>query len=295
MSGPLVSVVIPTYKRPQKLLRAVRSVLDQEYENWELFVVNDAPEMDVRDYLPNNNSINYIHHNKNKGASAARNNGIRMSNGQYVALLDDDDAWKEKKLKRQVEKFNSLDDSYGLVYTGRDIMEGDDLVQTHIPNEDGWIHNTLLHQNVIPSNTPLIRQECFNKIGYFDTKLESVQDLDLWIRISKKYKSAVIPESLAISHIGHKDRITTNMERKYRGHKRLIEKHQDAFQSNPSAIAKQYRRLGLFATRSGRRVEGSVYFFRSFQNNPKNWKIALYFLTPLIPSKYIKKYYYCQE
>ncbi|NUC72763.1 glycosyltransferase [Haloterrigena sp. SYSU A558-1] len=279
-----VSVVIPTYKRPEKLLRAVRSVENQTYKDWELIVVDDDPESDIENVIPDIDDIKYIKHRENQGAPIARNTGILNSEGKYIALLDDDDAWKPTKLEAQIDRFKDVGNEFGLVYTGRDIVHDNEVVKTYIPSQEGDIYDKLLYENIIPSETPLIRRECFSKIGLFDPEFKSSQDIDLWIRIAKEYKVAAVPKSLAISYEGHDERISSNMERKYSGQKRLVEKHWSALESNPPALSQQYRHLGLFATLSGRNLEGASYLLSSLQNNPQDYQTMLYLLLSIAPN-----------
>ncbi|MBR4797518.1 MAG: glycosyltransferase family 2 protein, partial [Spirochaetia bacterium] len=99
MDKPEVSVVITTYKRPEKLARAIKSVLDQSLKDWELIIVDDnsagspfraETEAFMASYLADSR-VRYIKHEKNSGAPAARNTGIKAAVGTYIALLDDDD------------------------------------------------------------------------------------------------------------------------------------------------------------------------------------------------------------
>ena len=107
---PEVSVVITTYKRPGKLGRAIKSVLDQSLEDWELIIVDDnngdspfraETEAFMATYL-GDSRIRYIKHEKNSGAPAARNTGIKAAVGTYIALLDDDDEFESTKLEKQL-------------------------------------------------------------------------------------------------------------------------------------------------------------------------------------------------
>ena len=97
MSKPLVSVVIPTYSREKKLIRAIESVLHQTYPYVEIIVVDDNPRRDLSNVVPAVDRLSLINHESNKGVAGARNSGIAASNGQYIAFLDDDDTWIEKK------------------------------------------------------------------------------------------------------------------------------------------------------------------------------------------------------
>ncbi len=112
---PEVSVVITTYKRPGKLGRAIKSVLDQTLKDWELIVVDDnnadtpfrqETESFMEPYLADSR-IRYIKHEKNAGAPAARNTGIKAAVGTYIALLDDDDEFESTKLEKQLALFKA--------------------------------------------------------------------------------------------------------------------------------------------------------------------------------------------
>ena len=285
MGHPAVSVVIPTYNRPEKLSRAIHSITEQTFEDWELIVVNDHPEVDVRDVLPDTPRVHYIQHEENQGAPVARNNGIEAAEGRFVAFLDDDDAWKPRKLDRQIDRFETLDESYGVVYTGRDKIRDGKVVRRNLPEDEGWIVEKLLERNVIPSETPLVRRSCFQDVGGFDPAFESLQDLDLWVRIANEYKFSVIPESLAISYVGHDDRISQDLERKYRGHKRFVTKHRELFASNPHALASHQRQLGVYASMTGRRWEGCRNLIASYKREPSNWGILLEIVMCLSPRR----------
>lgn len=283
VSKPLVSTIIPTYNRPEKLLRAVDSVIDQTYDNIEIIVVNDCPQKDVRDILPSEDSIRYIHHKKNRGSQIARNNGIKLAEGEYIAFLDDDDAWKSKKIEKQVEKLESLDNTYGMVYCGRDVVKNNKIIKKYQPEHDENVNNILLKKNIIPSECPLIRHECFKTVGMFDPDFLSLQDIDLWLRITEKYKTAVISESLAINYIGHEDRITNNLEKQYQGHKQFLHKYKYKLESDPSALAVNQRRLGIYASMTGRKQEGTKNLYNAYKNNLYNMKIFAELIVSFIP------------
>ena len=102
---PKVSVVIPTYNRPEFLGAAISSVLNQTFQDWELLVVDDASENDTEEVVDGfgDHRLRWFRHEKRIGGSAARNTGIVNSVGAYVAFLDDDDEWLPDKLRLQVE------------------------------------------------------------------------------------------------------------------------------------------------------------------------------------------------
>jgi len=282
-SGPTVAVVIPTYKRKSKLERAVNSVYNQSYTDWKLYVVNDAPALDVGDVLPDDDRITCIQHDKNRGAPAARNTGIQASESEFIALLDDDDAWKVEKLERQIEIFSRLSDNYGLVYTGHSIVRDGELVKSVTPKLSGEVFEELLYRNFIPSPTPLIRRSCFSNVGYFDTSFRSAQDRDMWTRIAKKYKIRVISKPLALSYKSHNDRISKDMETKIAGKKSFIDKYRDYLESHPRALARHFKQLGIFYMYASQPYEAKKYFSKSLENNKSEMITFSYYLSTYLP------------
>jgi glycosyltransferase involved in cell wall biosynthesis len=108
---PKVSVILPTHNRRKALQRAIQSVLDQTCKDYELIVVNDGSTDDTAHYLSTLKikTLRSIHLDRNRGGSIARNQGIDHSNGEYIAFLDDDDAWEPNKLELQVSMLSTGD------------------------------------------------------------------------------------------------------------------------------------------------------------------------------------------
>ncbi len=114
--NPTVSVIIPTYNRANLVSRAIKSVLNQTYQDFEIIVVDDCSEDNTEEIVKsfNDSRIRYIKHKKNKGGSAARNTGIKRARGKYIAFLDDDDEWLPSKLEKQIMLFEKLSKHYGV-------------------------------------------------------------------------------------------------------------------------------------------------------------------------------------
>jgi len=183
---PLVSVIIPTYKRPDKLRRAINSVVNQTYQNWELFVVDDNDKKskfriiteDLIEEYKNNSKIYYLKHRKNRGGSAARNTGIRNSNGEHIALLDDDDYWLPDKLHLQVCRLENLDQEWGGVYTQKILDRGKDQIIINVEDKGILTEKVLLLEDEISTSSLFLRRIVFEDIGYFDEKFERHQDVE---------------------------------------------------------------------------------------------------------------------
>jgi glycosyltransferase involved in cell wall biosynthesis len=108
---PLVSVVIPTYNRSKELARAIKSVLNQTYQNFEILVVDDGSEENLRVVCDsfNDQRIRFLRNNTHTNANVARNRGIKEAQGEYIAMLDSDDEYLPHHLSRRVEKIKEWD------------------------------------------------------------------------------------------------------------------------------------------------------------------------------------------
>ena len=228
-NDPLVSAIITTHDRePEIVLRAVKSVLDQTYQNIELIVVDDsspsfAKRAEVEQaVLGVSDAILYLKHDFSQGACAARNTGLHESKGYYVGFLDDDDEWLPTKIEMQLKGF--CDDKIALVY-GRIILLDEKTGRAYIrkaPTESGYIFESLLKSCYIGSTSnPLIKKECIEAVGEFDVQMEACQDYDLWLRLALRYPMQFIDAPVLRYHIHPGIRISKNTEKKIQGYERI--------------------------------------------------------------------------
>jgi len=198
-SRPTVSVVIPTYNRADILGRAIRSVLGQTFEDFEVLIVDDA-SADHTDEVVRGFSdarIRFLRQSENAGVGAARNRGMREAAGQYVALLDSDDAWLPQKLERQVDRLASAPDRVALVYTGIVRVQEDGTEVATRPIDRGNVWARMLRRNVIDgTSTVLFRRSVIDRIGFFDEGMPAIEDYDYWVRLTREYEVDVVPEPL---------------------------------------------------------------------------------------------------
>lgn len=217
MSSPEVSVIIPTYNRPNLLPRAIGSVLNQTYTNFECIVVDDASPVDSSSVVAefDDDRLVYFEHEINQGASAARNTGIAHAKGEYIAFLDDDDEWLSTKLEKQIDLFNNLSDDIGLIYTWMNYRkQGGDLVKEYKPTYQGYVFPHVLDgQRIGGCPTLLVRKEVVDEVDGFDESLPRGNDGDFIRRVCINYKVAHIPEALVNVYVDHgHDRITDEDE-----------------------------------------------------------------------------------
>jgi len=189
---PKVSVIIPTYNRALLIRRAIASVLRQTYQDFEIIVIDDCSDDNTHVMVENfkDKRIRYIKHLENKGSAAARNTGIKIAQGEYIAFQDSDDEWLPEKLERQMNVFNNAPPEVGVVYTRFKKIKNNKrsyLAFYWVAQKEGDIHNNLLNGNYITTSTTVIKRECFDKTGMFDESLPRFQDWELWLRISRYY------------------------------------------------------------------------------------------------------------
>jgi glycosyltransferase involved in cell wall biosynthesis len=190
---PLVSIVIPTFNYGHFVGEAVESALNQTYSCVEVIVIDDGSTDDTRERLaPYIGRIHY-HYQSNAGLSAARNTGIRLAQGEFVALLDSDDAFHPRKLETQVGMLLKRPE-FGLLATEH--FSEEPYTWQELPAQELSWDRISLEDMVIKSrfgpSSVVIRRECLERVGLFDSELKSVEDRDMWIRIAVHYPIAVL-------------------------------------------------------------------------------------------------------
>lgn len=197
---PLVSVIIPTYNRAVLLPRALESVLEQTFEDFEVLVVDDASTDDtpmVMDAYHTDARVRYLRQSENRGVSAARNRGLREARGELIAFLDSDDEWMPHKIEQQVARYKELSDDAGLIYTGFETVRDNGSTTTHAPDVSGDLFSYLLERNFIyPTSGMMTRRQVVSEVGYFDEKMPANEDWDYYVRIAREYKIEYVDEVL---------------------------------------------------------------------------------------------------
>lgn len=200
----LISVVIPTYKRADTVLRAVQSVLTQTYSQIECIVVNDNdPDDEYSKSLYEKLSgiedkrMKIINQPNHKNGAVARNYGIKESNGEFIAFLDDDDWWKCNKLEKQINQFNSLNEEYAVVSTLVEFYKDGRIIRKTIPYKTDNIMIKILERGVeITTSSILVKHECIDYAGAFDENLNRHQEIQFLAFITNNYKLSLLSEYL---------------------------------------------------------------------------------------------------
>lgn len=214
---PLVSVIIPTYKRSDYLVKAIESVLIQSYSNIEVIIVDDNdPNSEYRKQneellkrYEGNKKIKYIKHEKNMNGSVARNTGIRESNGEIITFLDDDDTYNFNKVQKEVE-YLLKNEEYKAVYCGWD--RGNKIV---IPTKRGDLtYEILSGDNIVYTNTIMMWKEIAVKCGGWNETFRRHQEASFLLNYFKcGEKIGVVSENLVLYDISDRTNAPSNAKK----------------------------------------------------------------------------------
>lgn len=198
MRRPKVSVIVPTYNRPDRLTEALQSILRQTCQDFEIVVVNDGgTDVGAAVAALNDGRIMYIQHDRNRGLAASRNTGLTAASGTYIAYLDDDDRYLPNHLETLVSALEqgeckvAYTDAWRVheqVVDNRHIEIGRDLPYSYDFNP---AH--LLVSNYFPVLCMMHRRDCLEHVGRFDESLYAHEDWDLWIRMATVFPFKHVP------------------------------------------------------------------------------------------------------
>lgn len=229
---PLVSAVITTHNRIDFLKRAVRSVLNQSYDNIECIVINDASDDGTKEWLDTltSSEIKIVNLDKSFGGNHARNIGIKISRGYYIAFLDDDDFWLPSKIEIQMNALFSHPEvkiaTCGLYKTdGKKVYItrfGDDAVASDFSKK-------IFEQVPAVTSSLIIWKELFERTGLFDENVKYWQEYELLIRMAQYSGFVEINSPLVIYWTGKQDkkRLTNNIDGFEKNFEYITEKHKD--------------------------------------------------------------------
>jgi glycosyltransferase involved in cell wall biosynthesis len=206
---PLVSVIIPTCNRGWVLQEAIDSVLAQDFEDFELIVVDDGSTDNTGEMLDSYEQDLIVIRQSNRGVSAARNRGIAEAAGLLIAFLDSDDLWLPRKLSRQVDFFNSNPDA--VINQTEEIWIRNGVrvnPRTRHHKFSGMIFERSLALCLVSPSAVMMKRSLFDEIGLFDEDLPACEDYDLWLRVSWRYPVHLIETPLIIKRGGHADQLS---------------------------------------------------------------------------------------
>lgn len=265
---PLVSVIIPTYNRAWALKKAVDSVLEQDYKEFELIVVDDGSTDDTQTLLKSYpaGTLKLISQ-PHAGVSAARNRGFSAASGTLIAFLDSDDYWYPKKLSAQVAFFNKNPDAMICQTEEIWIRDGKRVnPKNKHKKPSGIIFTPSLELCLISPSAVMMRKSLIAKVDGFDESLPACEDYDLWLRITCRYPVHLIDTPLIVKTGGHEDQLSraTGLD-KYRIYalKKILQSDFLTPQQIQDAEAMLKKKCRIYAdgcAKHGRRTVAAYYY-----------------------------------
>lgn len=273
---PKFSIVIPVYNRARYLKEALESVFAQSFKDYEVIVINDGSTDDSEAVVKSFGPAVRYEAQPNQGRSAARNAGIRLAKGEWIAFLDSDDKWLPDKLERQA-RYIAENADVAMVHGHVDVIGKDG---NELPKLNQYLRDLWTKSNRRPNSyeewtlecrcllsTVAIRTDCFKKVGLFDVKFAANEDLDLFLRMAASYKIGFLHGSSLAYYRVHEE--NSGNENLSVGHIQVAEKHLE-YLENPKfpanhkpAIRNLYLELSRNHLMLNQNAVGREYFRRA--------------------------------
>lgn len=278
----MISVIIPTYNRAHTIKKSIQSVLNQGDIILEVIVIDDKSD-DMTSNIINEFSdkrILYYKSNIKMGACQARNKGIELSKGKYIAFHDSDDIWKINKIQKQIEFLEN--NEYDIVCSGYNQNIDGRIKYIGHEVDENRIYEDLLKENFIGTPTIIGKSECFKKFR-FDKNMPRFQDWDLMLTMAQNYKIKFINEPLVDAYV-QTNSITRSNINAIKAMNLIIEKNLKVLASNKYVLENHYRRMGVFALDCNE--DYIEYFTKAFKTN-KSFKSTIDYICSIFRLKII--------
>ena len=216
----MFSVILPTYNRAKFIEEAINSVLNQEYSNWELIIIDNFSKDNTQEIVEkfNDKRIKYVKYKNNGIIAKARNHGIKLSKGSYLAFLDSDDWWYPKKLVTMANFIKEY--SYDFLYHDMHMKNDNSYFKSKMKYTRNLLNPYLDLVNfgpAFPTSSVVIKKNLFLKINLFNENINYLawEDYDAWLRFAKKSNSFFyIKKFLGCAHIGNHNFSTYSIKKK---------------------------------------------------------------------------------
>lgn len=207
-SNPLISVIIPVYNRAHLIQRALDSVFAQTFKNFEVILVNDGSCDHLKDALRSYETIHYFEQ-QHKGVSAARNLGLKLAKGKYIALLDSDDEWLSTKLQTQID-YLAVNPNLKWVHTEEIWIRNGVRVNQMKKHQKGGgdQFQRSLELCVISPSSVMFEKSLVIDQGGFDESFTVCEDYFLWLKLTSLYEIGFIETPLINKYGGHSDQLS---------------------------------------------------------------------------------------
>ena len=203
-----VSIIIPTFNRLKKLIKAIESVKAQNYKDYEIIIIDNMSSDGTKAYIQNlkEKKIKFYQINNNGNIAKSRNLGIKKAIGKYISFLDSDDFWSKNKLNKVINKITKA--NLDLVYHDMNLVKKNFIFKSHalfrILEKKNVYEDLINNGPAFSTSSVLVKKTAFDQIGNFKENKELItwEDFDAWIRLSKKTnKFGFIEEKLGTINI----------------------------------------------------------------------------------------------
>ena len=303
---------MPAYNARPYIEDAIRSVLNQDYPNIELVVVDDGSQDGTPEAAEQFDSRVKVLRQKNAGPAAARNRGIAAASGDFIAFLDADDVWLPGKVSLQVQYLQDHP-AAGVVFggflrwyaqTNGSFLTAPTPVNLDsplrlVPEQSGWIYKDMLLASVICIITAMIRRSVIKTVGSFDESLKTGEDYDFWLRVSRQFRAAEFDRTLAYyrMHASSTTKVPRKENNEYNVLLKTLADYGPAGPDNVSAAESALReRLfqlcfshGYLHIRSGDPKVAQQAFREALHHSPLSPKVWAYWVLAVLKRLFLSK------
>ena len=299
-----VTVLLTCYNHFAYLPAALEGVRRQTYRDFEIVAIDDGSTDGTREWLSAQPDVRCIFNETNLGTYATLNVGLRASESELVAILNDDDVWQPEKLQRQVALLDA-EPGVGLVHTGGRFIDGQGQVTEGNPLgfafprfETGDILLGLVYENKIIASAALVRRQCYVELGGFNEEYFGSGDWEMWFRIAEAHQVGFVDGELT-SYRVHGTNASHKLERIWRDDEklrmwigdRLTRLAPDRFPREQVIEAQAFNlaALGTVKTLNGNPRAGRTCYQTSLLFNPRRWQTYLRYLATFLPRSVFRK------
>lgn len=290
--APIVSVIIPTFNRANLVGRAIRSVLNQTFQDFEIIVVDDGSKDNTEQVVKGfkDSRMVYVKHRQNRGVSVARNTGLKLATGKYMAFLDSDDEYVPEKLETNICELKHSSCDVGFVYSNvwwvqrpgrkRPLFEKGEGTKV-LAYGKRFEHLCKKH---VPPDSIVLKKDCA-ATERFDEELPAFEDREFWFNISMKYQGTYIDESLVLCHRQNRgEGICTNPIHQLTAVDILLNRYSGQLRGFSSAYSALLGFKGHLLCVLGKPVEGREYFLSAIKTHPPNVRYIILYLISIFGS-----------
>jgi glycosyltransferase involved in cell wall biosynthesis len=286
---PQFSVIIPTFNRADLLPRAIQSVLNQSFGDFELLIVDDHSPDNTKSVVESfsDRRVRYVYHEDNKGAPATRNTGIAYAKGEYIAFLDDDDEYLPQFLLEMHQIFNGSPESIGFSWggirwikdaDGEELVLREEMWQPKFQNRE-HAYLSFLKSRRIGNSGLVVRKSCFDEVGLFDEQIRGgAEDTEFLIRLVRCFDFKMAPRVLIKVHLHAGSHLRSYSQKKAFDYERIIEKNKQALLDHPDLLASKHYKIAWLYYHGGNKIKARHYMRQALRAAPLRPRVWLTWL-----------------